>query len=300
LARALIRLNRFAEAKEVYERAMARNPDSRIIRRGLYDIAFISGDATGMQRQLDWAGRQADADAGSYWQADTAAFAGQWHRAQELPRRAVDLTAQSNAKAFAAEYASGEALRDAAFDQCQQTKTSATQALAIGRDRISLPRSGLGLALCGEAGQVQKLIDEMKERYPKDTFINGLWLPLIQAASVMKGGNPASAIQALQTAARYESAAEFWPQYLRAQAYLKLGRGAEAAAEFQKILDHRGQRPISVLYPLAHLGLARAAAMNGDAAKAHQAYQDFFALWKDADADLPALIEAKKEYEKLK
>jgi predicted Zn-dependent protease len=252
-----------------------------------------------MQRQLDWAGRQADADAGSYWQADTAAFAGQWHRAQELSRRAVDLAAQSNAKAVAQEYASEEALRNVAFDQCQQTKTAATKALAIGRDRISLPRSGLGLALCGEAGQVQKLIDEMKERYPKDTFINGLWLPVIQAASVMKGGNPASAIQALQTAARYEARAEFWPQYLRAQAYLKLGRGAEAAAEFQKILDHRGQRPISVLYPLAHLGLARAAAMNGDAAKAHQAYQDFFALWKDADADLPALIEAKKEYEKF-
>jgi tetratricopeptide (TPR) repeat protein len=103
-------------------------------------------------------------------------------------------------------------------------------------------------------------------------------------------------------------AAQFWPQYLRGQAYLKLARGAEAAAEFQKILDHRGQGQLSsrfvptcpVLYPLAHLGLARAAAMSGDATKARQAYQDFFALWKDADADMPALIEAKKEYEKLK
>jgi eukaryotic-like serine/threonine-protein kinase len=88
--------------------------------------------------------------------------------------------------------------------------------------------------------------------------------------------------------------------YLRGQAYLKLGRGAEAAVEFQKTLDHRGQSPLSVLYPLAHLGLARAAVMSGDAIKAHQAYQEFFALWKDADADLPVLIEAKKEYEKLK
>ncbi|MDX6614401.1 MAG: eukaryotic-like serine/threonine-protein kinase [Blastocatellia bacterium] len=203
---------------------------------------------------------------------------GQWHKAQELSRRAVDLAAQSNAKALAAEYASQEASRNAAFDQCQQTKTAATQALAIGRDRILLPHSGLGLALCGEAGQVHKLIDEMKERYPKDTLINGLWLPVIQAASEIKGGNPASAIQALQTAARYESAAQFRPQYLRGQAYLKLGRGAEAAAEFQKILDHRGKSPLSVLYPLAHLGLARAAAMSGDATKARQAYQDFFAL----------------------
>jgi hypothetical protein len=86
---------------------------------------------------------------------------------------------------------------------------------------------------------------------------------------------------------------------LRGQAYLKLRRGADAAAEFQKILDHRGQAPLSTLYPLAHVGLARAASISGDAPKARQAYQDFFALWKDADADLPALIEAKKEYEKL-
>jgi tetratricopeptide (TPR) repeat protein len=147
LARALIRLNRFAEAKEVYERAIAGNLDSRQMRRGLYDIAFISGDAAGMQRQLDWTRGQPDR--GSYWQADTAAFAGQWHRAHELSRNVVNVAA-------------------------------------------------------------------------------------------------------------------------------------------------------SVLYPLAHLGLARAAAMSGDTAKARQAYQDFFALWKDADADLPALIEGKKEYEKLK
>ena len=109
-----------------------------------------------------------------------------------------------------------------------------------------------------------------------------------------------AAVDLLEGAKRYEAAAQFWPQYLRGQAYLKLGRGAEAALEFQKILDHRGQSSVSVLYPLAHLGLARAAAMNGDTAKARQTYQDFFTLWKDADADLPALIEAKKEYEKLK
>ena len=114
--------------------------------------------------------------------------------------------------------------------------------VASHRDRIG---SGLGLALCGEAGQVQKLIDEMKERYPKDTLINGQWLPVIQAASEIKGGNPALAIQTLQTTSRYEAAEEFWPQYLRGQAYLKLGHGAEAAGEFQKILDHRGQGQLS-------------------------------------------------------
>jgi len=108
------------------------------------------------------------------------------------------------------------------------------------------------------------------------------------------------AIERLQTASRYEAAAEFWPQHVRGGSYLKLGKAAEAAAEFQKILRSRGQSSLSALHPLAHLGLARAAALSGDAAKSRPAYQDFLALRKDADADLPILIEAKKEYDRLK
>ncbi|MCI0525146.1 MAG: hypothetical protein L0Y75_07775, partial [Acidobacteria bacterium] len=102
----------------------------------------------------------------------------------------------------------------------------------------------------------------------------------------------------LQTTSRYEAAAEFWPQHLRGRAYLKLGRGSEAAAEFQKILDHRGYAPLSPLYPLAHLGLARAATLMGEAAQSRKAYENFFAVWKEADADLPILAESKSVYEK--
>ncbi len=116
----------------------------------------------------------------------------------------------------------------------------------------------------------------------------------------MRCGSAAQAIEQLQPVSRYEAAAEFWPQYLRGLAYLNLKRGAEAAAEFQKILDHRGESPLSPLYPLAHLGLARAAALAGDTAKSRKAYEDFFALWKDADTDIPILQQARQEYEKLK
>jgi tetratricopeptide (TPR) repeat protein len=112
-------------------------------------------------------------------------------------------------------------------------------------------------------------------------------------------GNAAQAVKELEAASRYEAAGEFWPQYVRGLAYLKLGKGGEATAEFQKILDHRGFAPMSPLYSLAHLGQGRAIALQGDAAKARKAYDDFFALWKDADSDIPILIEAKKEYEKL-
>lgn len=116
----------------------------------------------------------------------------------------------------------------------------------------------------------------------------------------LQKGNAAAAVEQLQPALLYEAAAAFWPQYVRGLAYLRLKQGQEAAAEFQKILDHRGQSPLSVMYPLAHLGLARAAVLQGDKAKAKLYYDEFFRLWKDADTDLPVLIEAKKEHERLK
>jgi predicted Zn-dependent protease len=144
------------------------------------------------------------------------------------------------------------------------------------------------------------MIDEITKEHPKDTLINSLWVPVIRASIQFNRGNPAEAVQLFEPTRRYEAAAEFWPQYLRGLSYLKLKSGNEAVAEFQKILDNRGQAPLSVLYPLAHLGLARAAALTGDTAKSRKAYQDFLALWKDADSDITVLQEARQEYEKVK
>jgi tetratricopeptide (TPR) repeat protein len=123
---------------------------------------------------------------------------------------------------------------------------------------------------------------------------------MIRAAIELQHGNGTQAINQLQSVVRYEAAVEFWPQYLRGLAYLQLKRGSEAAGEFQKIVDHRGQAPLSVLYPLAHLGLARAATLGDDYAKARLSYQKFFDLWKNADTDLPLVLKAKQEYEKLR
>lgn len=276
-----IRLNRFAEAGEIFERARLQNIDHTYFHRGLYQIAFASGDTAAMQQQLDWAKGKPDEYVALDWQTDAAAFAGQWRRAQDLSRRSIDLSMRVDAKEVAAGYADEAALLGALFGQC----TGATRALA--------------LALCGETSQAQRLVDERVKGYPENTRINGIWAPPIRAAIELQRGNAAQAIEQLQPATRYEAAAEFWPQYLRGTAYLKLKRGEEAAAEFQKILDHRGEDPFSPLYPLARLGLGRAYVLQGDNEKAQKAYEDFFALWKDADADLPALIEAKREFAKL-
>jgi len=141
-------------------------------------------------------------------------------------------------------------------------------------------------------------MDELTKQYPQFTIVNSIWLPAVRGALTLEH-NAAQAVTELQ-GARYEAAGEFWPQYVRGLANLKLGKGADAAVEFQKILDHRGYAPMSPLYPLAYLGLGRATALQGDSAKARKAYDDFFALWKDADQDIPILVEAKKEYGQLK
>ena len=210
------------------------------------------------------------------------------------------MATRSDAKEVAAQYVIDVALLGAVSGQCSQTKVATSQAAGLARNNLVLTRGGLALALCGDAGQAQSLIEEVTKEHSKDTLINSLRAPLVGAAIQLNRNNPAEAVQLLEPAKRYEAAAEFWPGYLRGLAYLKLKSGNEAAAEFQKILDNRGQAPISALYPLAQLGLARAAPLTGDLSKSRKAYQDFLALWKDADPDLTLLQEANQEYEKLK
>lgn len=295
LGQSLMGLNRFREAQDAFESALAQKLESDKIRKGLYMLAFINGDAPAMQRQLDALGTQ-PTNLASSWEAETAAFAGQSQRAKELFRRAVDLR---RAKGVAAQYASEEFLWSATFGQCRQKESKAWQTLALGNIRASFDTIGLGLALCGETELLRGLIAEAKQREPKHTFISGLYLSIIESAAALKANKPALALQTLETPNQYEHAAGFWPRYLRGQAYLRLKRGTEAATEFQNILDHRGQDPLAPLYPLAHLGLARATALAGDSVASRKAYDAFFTLWKDADARLPLVLDAKEEYQRI-
>jgi tetratricopeptide (TPR) repeat protein len=297
LAWSLLRLNRFAEAEETTNQALRLNAELADLHVIQYHLAFIKGDVAEMQRQNEWARGTMNEHLASDWQAQAEAFKGRWRQSQESARRAIDLAARAGMKELAARYATEQALRGAIFGACRQAKPDAARGLQFFRSRIALPRAALALALCGEADQAQPLVTELSARYPEDTLIHFIWLPVIRAAIELQHDNAAQATEKLQAATRYEAAAEFWPQFLRGQAYLKLGRGAEAAAEFQKILDHRGHAPLSPMYPLAHSGLARAAALTGDVTQRRQAYKDFLALWKEADSDLPVLTQTKLEFE---
>jgi tetratricopeptide (TPR) repeat protein len=302
---ALVQLNRFDEAQAIIEQAIEQQLATATSRRDRYQVALIKGDAARMKQQVDWATGRVDEYWAFHWQAQSSSFAGQLLQAQAFYARAAALVEQRFPE-MAAWFAEEALLRSAVCGQCRRVKTvSDPRTLASSRINlqpyipVTMSRA-LALALCGEIGQAQAPANEAARSNPQSTLANAIWLPVIRAAIELQRGNPDQAIQLLQPTSAYEQAAMFWPTYLRGRAHLRRKSGAEAAVEFQKILDHRGWDPTSPLYPLAQLGLARATALTGDAARSRQAYQDFLALWKDADPDLPILIEARKEIVRLK
>ena len=299
-------LNRLAEAKAVYPQVLARKLDSAFFHTQRYVLAFLEGDAPEMNRQLDWAAGKPGEDTLLSTQSDTEAYYGHLGKAREFSRRAAEIARRSDQKESAAEWLMDAALREAEFGNFgpAREKTAAAMALASTRDIQTV--AALAFARAGDLARAQKMADELAKAWPMHTILNGYWLPTIRAAIEVNRGNPAKAIEFLQAAGVYELGSPppvsgtLYPVYLRGQAYLLSKHGSEAAAEFQKFLDHRGVVVNFPLGTLAHLGLARAYALQGDTAKARTAYQDFFNLWKDADPDIPILIAAKSEYAKLK
>jgi len=300
LAESLIQLNRFDEAREICRQALAQNLDSTSIRERLYTVGFVAGDTQAMEEQIAWANGKPDEYRAVYWQTQATSFGGEWRKSQEHLRRASELAVQAQAKEVVAAYTAGQALRAAWLGQFTEAITLADTALRIERTKVSLSRAALALALAGDTAKAEPLIAELEEKHPKDTLVTQLWLPEIKAAREIRRGNPQAALDLLEPAKRYEPADEFRPQTLRAMAYLKLGQGPQAIAEARKILDHRGEGPLSLLWPLAHLWLARASMLQPDQTQARKSYDEFFAYWKQADSDIPMLIEAKNEYANLK
>jgi len=278
---------------------VAQKLESTPMHSHLYSIAFVQGDAAVMKQQIDWASGRPDEYLSQAWQSEAAAFCGQLRKEREHSQRTVELALQHERKEAAAQFLAGQAVMEAIFSRCDLANEFVDRAFDIWRSRSTVAIAANALSICGDSGQAQSLIDEYSRRFPKNTFWNAVSAPLYRAQIALCSADAAQAIEFLESAHRFESSGNFGPQYVRGQAYLKLNKGGAASAEFQKILSHRGWSVRGVLYPLAYVGLARGAALQGDTARARKAYQDFFLLWKDADPDNPILIEAKKEYKTL-
>jgi serine/threonine protein kinase/tetratricopeptide (TPR) repeat protein len=295
-----IELNRFEDAKNVLLKAQQLRPESTNMHARLYQLGFLQGDANLMKEQIDWANTNSNVEIGLNWQAQVATFRGQLSQADQWTDRAIEMNRRPETKETTAQWMLSEATRNAALGNCARTTERVKQALDLSREQANLVLAANAYAACSQAAQAQALVDELARMFPLDTLLSASWLPITKAQNELNKGNAPQAIQLLESTRRYETFGDYWPQYLRGEAYLKLRNGALAAAEFKTILDHRGWYPTSPVYPLAQLGYARALAMSGEGETARQAYHDFFALWKDADANLPALVAAHQEYEKMK
>ena len=297
-------LDRYDEAKAIAEQAIAQNLDSMDVHMTLYDIAFIRGDAAGMQREIAWAAAK-PGESGMLFEEGSAEYSlGKTQRARETFRRSASLMGSEGLKEAAAKARAMQSIPEAALGNIQEAHQKATEALTSPVDRDTRMTLATALALCGDANRAQKLIDELAKDFPLDTLLNNVSIPVARAIIEIQHNNPTRALTLLEAASPYELGwgpgnGPYLPIYTRAQAYLQAREGAKAAAEYQKILDHRGIDPTSLHYTLARLGLGRAHALQGQTTKARTAYQDFLTLWKDADPDTPILREAKGEYAKL-
>ena len=298
-------LNRLDEAKAMFDQAQARKLEDVSLRLDMYYLAFLRGDSAQMQQQVAWgAGKPGNEDRMLSAQSDAEAFYGRLSKARVFSRRAVDSAVRADSKETAALWQVNAALREAELGDTASAKQGVTAALALSPGRDVRVVAALALARMGDAPRATALVGELERSYATNTLMKLYWLPTINAAIELNKGNSSQSLVSLETVAPYELGnAGFinylYPAYVRGQAYLLAHNGTAAAAEFQKLLDHRGIVLNFVTGSLAHLQLGRAYAMAGDTAKAKSACQDFFALWKDADPDIPILKEAKAEYAKL-
>jgi serine/threonine protein kinase/tetratricopeptide (TPR) repeat protein len=307
LGSAYLALNRLDEAKATYDQAFTRHLDAPVMHLGMYQLAFLRGDSPGMEQHFTWAtGKPGAEDILLSAQSDTDAFHGQVGKARELSLHATNSAVRADEKETGAIWKANAALREAECGNVAQTKETAQAAVALVPGRDVRVLAALALARAGEASRAEAMADQLAKEHPDNTALKFYWLPSIRAAVEINRNNPGKAIENLAPAVPYELGeppqlylGTLYPAYLRGEAYLQLHKGKEATAEFQKLLDHRGIVLNFPLGALAHLGLGRGSALQGDNAKARTAYQDFFALWKDADRDIPILMAAKSEYAKL-
>jgi DNA-binding winged helix-turn-helix (wHTH) protein len=319
LSTATLALQRFDEMQQISDDARARKSPDVILHAATYALAFVRSDSAGMAEEQQWfASQRGLENFGLTLLSDTEAYGGHLAKARELTRQSLDLAVQSDNKESAAIELAIAAQREVAYGNSAEARQSAPAALKLSpASQGAESEAALAFAMAGDTKRAESLAQDLGKRFPLDTQVQSLWLPVIRAQVALDQNNPASALNALQASSLIElgnipfvsNISCLYPTYVRGQAYLAAGKSTAAAAEFQKILDHSGIVWNCWTGALAHLGVARANARqsrtsqgadaNAARVRALAAYQDFLVLWKDADPGIPVLEEAKAEYAKL-
>ena len=307
LATSYLALNRPGEAKAVLDQGPAHGIVPEAIAIDYYALAFLRNDEDGMQQQFALAmGKPGYEDSLLSAQSDTEGYHGRLKKAREYSERAVESAQRSGNEEVAAGWAVTEAYLEAEVGYSDLARQAAASALRLApHGRYVQAIAAVALARAGDSTQAAKIADDLEKNYPHDTIVNFYWLPSVRAILEMNRHSPSKAVDMLQAARAYELGnpapivGPLSPVYFRAYAYMQAGQSQEAASEFQRIIDHPGIVINSPIGALARLGLARALLARGDLARSRTAYQDFLALWKNADPDVPILKQAKAEYAKL-
>jgi eukaryotic-like serine/threonine-protein kinase len=320
LLQGFLALQQFDKARQGIREVEAEKLEDSIARSAMYGLAFLGSDSQAMAEQQQWYTSKLDENLGLSLASDTEAYAGRLHKARELTNQAVDSAIRADSRETGAIWRGIAAQREAAFGNVGDAKQTAEEGLklypAIASQGVAV-EAALAFAVAGDTAKAESLAQDLNKRFPLDTQMQSLWLPAIRAQLALNRNSPSEAITDLQAASSIELASIpfvaniscLYPTYIRGEAYLAARQGKEAATEFQKILDHSGIVWNCWTGAVAHLGVARANALqartsqgaDADAARvrALAAYKDFLTLWKDADPDIPILKEAKAEYAKL-
>jgi serine/threonine protein kinase/tetratricopeptide (TPR) repeat protein len=313
LAGSYLALGRTADAENTLQQAFERKleiPDFYVQR---FVMAFLRDDKTGMEREAAQSRDRPDVDD---WMSNAegfvSAYSGHLEDARKMSRRAADLARKADRRETEALYEADAAVREALLGNVSIARQRAVDALELSKGRDVVYVAGFALALAGDSSRSQALAEDLSRRLPEDTSVQFTYVPTLRALLALNHSQPSKAVELLQTAIPYEGgspieggsefllgAGSLYPAYVRGLAYLAAHHGAEAAPEFQRILDHPGIVICDPIGALAHLQLGRAYAVSGDKTKAKSAYQDLLSLWKDADADIPIFKQAKAEYAKL-
>ena len=294
-------LNRPEEAHALLQKAIDAKADNLFVHQLLYELAFLENDSAGMQQQLKWAEGKPSEYLVLIEAAGAAAARGQIRKADETIQRSTQVSDRLGFKETTADTMAGWAVAEAEVGNFAKARELAAASSALANARSNMESVAMAMALTGDIGRAQNILEDLRRRFPADTLLLKVSIPCASALAAMNHKVPEQGIAALQASVPHELGfgVALFPIYVRGLAYLQAKKGTEAAAEFQKIVDHRGINPTVIEHSLARLGLGRAYVLSGETPKAKAAYQDFFALWKDADPDVPILKEAQAEYAKL-
>jgi tetratricopeptide (TPR) repeat protein len=300
-----MQLKRLDEAKDTSEAARARNIDAENLELVRYSLAFVEGDTATMQRLVESAkGKPGYQNRLELEWARTEAYFGRFHNARDYAQQAISAAIASGTRQSASEHAAQYSLTEAEVGNASQARSFAAQALAMSRGSTVAESVALAFAEVENTAQAEQLATQLDRDYPVSTIVQNYTLPTVRAMIEINKKNPAKAIESLEAAQPYELAmasyADLHPAYVRGLAYLKLKDGKKASAEFQKVLDNPGIVVNSIIGALSYVQLARAEEMMGDRDAARTHYQDFLALWKGADPDIPIYRQAKAEYAGLR